>query len=199
MKPDITISHSPGTPFGDVARKIADGKTPDWLMVGLEHFSDFVGAKRDTAKGDKRFLDLLHRMHDAADLLIKNLPFFSCLPAGLKMPNDVVIALDVLPRIKADLALAQKRSRGGGPRPNVPRQVCAAVIVEAWKLVHGHVEPRSPKLAEACNEYWQACGHEYRGDDYAGAWRRDIEHAVSRPQGWIQKVLEVVRNSHPIV
>jgi hypothetical protein len=199
MKPDITISHSPGISFGDVARKIADGKAPDWLMVGLEHFSNFVGAKRDTAKEDKRLLDLLHRMHDAADLLIKNLPFFSCLPAGLKMPNDVVIALDVLPRIKADLALAQKRSRGGGPRPNVPRQLCAAVVVEAWKLVHGKVEPRRTKLAEACNAYWQACGHEYRGGDYVEAWRRDIEHAVSRPQGWIQKVLAAVRNSHQIV
>jgi hypothetical protein len=198
MKTEITISHSPGTSFADVARKIAHGKAPDWLMVGLEHFSDFVGTKRSTAEDDKRFLDLLHRMHDAADFLIKNLPFYECLPAGLKMPDDVIIALDVLPRIKADLARSQKRSRSGGPRPNVPRWVCAAVVVEAWKLIHGEVEPRSIALAEACNEYWQACGGEHRGKDIEN-WRRDIEQAVSDNQEWIRTVLVAVRNSHSIV
>jgi len=203
MKTNIDIPHSSGragsvgTPLADVARRIANGETPDWLLVGLERFSGLVGSGRRTDKEEKWLLSRLEQMHDAADLLIKNLPFYACLPAGLKMPDDVIVALDVLPRIKADLARAQKRRRGGR-RPNVPRRVCAAVVVEAWKLIHGKVEPRGIALAEACNEYWQACGGEYRGEDIEN-WRRDIENAVSDPQLWIQKVLEAVRNSHPIV
>ena len=103
MKTEITISHSPGTSFADVAQKIADGKAPEWLMVGLKHFSDFVGADRRTDKEEKWLVSRLEEMHDAADFLIKNLPFYASLPAGLKMPDDVIVALDVLPRIKADL------------------------------------------------------------------------------------------------
>jgi hypothetical protein len=180
-------------PFASVAAIIAKGAPPEWLASGLEHFSGFVGAAQTTSDERKRFEKILGEMHDAADLLIKWLPAFKALPVG---PDDVAIALDVLPRIKDRLARAALRaSRKGGKDPNVHRQVCAAVVVEAWRHIHGKPEPHSPRLWEACNEYWRACGGEYRGAD-VDTWRRDAEHAAIGNHVWIRKILSAlaVRN-----
>ena len=68
---------------------------------------------------------------------------------------------------------------------HVERQVCAAIVVEAWTLIHGKAQPRSDWLYRACNEYWQACGHEYRSE----GWRRDVEDAINNPQEWVRDVL----------
>ncbi len=105
-------------------------------------------------------------MYDAADVLIKWLPAFEHTILGLEF-NDAAIALDVLPRIKMVLAKLMKSSsrRGGGARPNVLRKNCARVVIEASRLIHGEeAKPRSLEPLEACNEYWQACGRECRGE-----------------------------------
>jgi hypothetical protein len=197
MKTTIEVSQEYNAVFIPVARIIAD-PPPEWLMVGLEHFSGFVGGGRSTSDEDKRSTKIFGRMHDAADLLIKYLPLYSSMPSGLSIPDDVIIALDVLPRIKKDLArVVNRKPRGGGQRPNVRRQFCAAVVVEACKLLHEKMPPKETLIANACNEYWQACGGEYRGDDYAEAWRRDVEQAINdNKQEWIRDLLIGVRNSH---
>jgi hypothetical protein len=108
------------------------------------------------------------------------------MPSVIKPPDEVRVALEVLTKIKAYLARAMSRPpRKGGPRPNVERRVCAAIVVEAWALIHGKAQPRSDQLYRACNEYWQACGHEYRSE----GWRRDVENAVNDPQKWVRDVL----------
>jgi hypothetical protein len=192
MKTGIVVSLTPPDPrFAEVARIIAKGDPPEWLSIGLAHFSEFVGSDRTTSDEAQHYESIITRMHDAADVLIKFLPLYSHLPAGLRRPDDVALVLDVLPRIKANLARTLQR-RGGGPRPNIQRWVCAAVVVEAWRLVHGKPEPQSQYLLEACEEYWRACGGEYRGEDIEN-WRRDAERAVADNHRWIRKVLTTLR------
>jgi hypothetical protein len=193
MKTTIEVSQQYNAVFIPVARTIAV-PPPEWLMVGLEHFSGFVGASQSTRDEHQRFTKVVERMYAATDLLIKYLPMYSFMPAALAIPEDVKVALDVLPRIKKDLArVINRKPRGGGPRPNVLRGVCAAVIVEAWKLVHRKVEPRSIKLLEACDAYWRACGGKHRGEDIEN-WRRDVEQAVTNNHEWIRDILLAVRN-----
>jgi hypothetical protein len=182
MKTTIQLIHDDGGRFADVARLIVDSP-PGWLMDGLAQFSELIGA--DRVRKD----DFIEQMHDAADLLIKWLPAYSHMPI-LDQPNDVAVALKVLPRIRADLARLKQRRRGA--RPNVQRRVCAGVISEMWRLVHGRIEGRSLKLYEACEAYWTACGHEARGADIEN-WRRDIEHNGDR--SWIADVLMAHRGT----
>jgi hypothetical protein len=126
-------------------------------------------------------------MQDAAAKLIKFLPLFTRLQLG-RCPPDVAAALAVLPKIKKRLAHAILPRRRGGQNPNVERKVCAAVVVEAWRMARGKPEPESPSLWIACNEYWRACGREYRGSD-VDTWKRDAKAAVADNNEWIREKL----------
>jgi hypothetical protein len=191
-KAALEIKQKPDDPFPTVARAIAKGKPPKWLPLGLEQFSEFVGTNRVSSKDYKSIKWTFERMHYSADYLIKHLPVH--LP-GIGRDLDAASAVAVLTKIRASLGRVVKPGRGGGPRPHAQRQVCAAVVVELWKSVHGNVEPRSIELLNACNDYWRACGHEDRGQDVEN-WRRDVEHAIAKPQEWIRQVLAKVRAVH---
>ena len=73
---------------------------------------------------------------------------------------------------------------------HVERQVCAAIVVEAWTLIHGKAQPRSDWLYRACNEYWQACGHEYRSE----GWRWDVKDVIDKPEQWVRDSLTRYKN-----
>jgi hypothetical protein len=182
MTTRIKLTRAPDRRFAGVARIIAKDEAPEWLVLGLRQFA--LGSA--TPAEDRELKMILARLYDAAGHLIKWLPLYSHLPWGMQCPADVTTALDVLPRIKKDLARVVHQKRQGR-RPNVPRRVCAAVVVEAWKLLHGKAEPRSQELQRACEEYWRACTGDTRGD--AENWRRDAEQAVDSNNEWIRKVL----------
>ena len=179
--------------FTAVARTITKGHPPKWLVFGLEQFSDFVSSKRGSNKDYKSVRFTIERMHTSADYLIKHLPVY--LP-GVGRDLDAADAIAVLTKIRNSLdRLVNKPGRGGGQKPHVQRQVCAAVVIELWNCVHGNVEPRSIELLTACNDYWRACGHEDRGQDVEN-WRRDVATAIAKPQEWIKQVLAKVRAVH---
>src|SRR5215813_7910291 len=88
-----------------------------------------------TSEEHQRFAQIIAQMHDAADKLITWLPAFLAMPSVVKPPDEVHAALEVLSKVKAYLARAMSQPpRKGGPKPNVERQVCAAIVVEAWTL-----------------------------------------------------------------
>jgi len=103
--------------------------------------------------------------------------------------------LYALPLVKKDLdRLAKKRI---GRRPEVQREICAAVAVEAWKLLHGKAKPRSDEFLEACRDYWRACGGKQIGEwDLLENWRRPVERALATNHLWIKDVLLAVQNAH---
>jgi hypothetical protein len=174
--------------FEDVAKLIAKGNPPEWLMPALDFFNGFIGGDPVSAKDRKHSEEIIARMQDAADYLAKFLPLFTRLPLSIRCPDDVATALVVLPKIKKRLAHAVLPKRAGGRHPNDERKLCAAVVVEAWRFIHDKAEPESPKLWTACNEYWQACGHAYRGSD-VDTWRSDCRAAVAVDHEWIRQIL----------
>jgi len=181
--------------FADVAKLIAKGSPPEWLVEGLDFFSGFIGSDPISTTRRKELEEIIVRMRDAADYLTKHLPLFTHLSLGLRCPDDVAVALTVLPKIKKRLAHAILPRRGGGRHPSDERKLCAAVVVEAWGVVHGKPEPESPKLWTACNEYWQACGRAYRGSD-VDTWRSDCRAALADNHEWIRRILSAFKTGH---
>lgn len=185
MKHRVKLTAKPNPKFAEAAAAIADGSSPEWLLCGLEHFSSFVGGEPISTDEAKHYRGKITRMHDAADLLIRQLPLFQHLPPSLlECPDDVAVALDVLPRIREALAIVALSPRR--KRPNVPHKFCAAVVFEAWTLIHGRPEPIPDQLRLACQEYWGACGG---GDGGIENWRRHVEEAAATDNALIRKVL----------
>jgi hypothetical protein len=178
------LTRSPDS-FTPVARKIANGPPPKWLVLGLAQLSTFVGGKRA-----REFPITL--VHDAAATLIKFLPAYLHLPAGMYIDADVPTTIAVLHRVKADLSRLMARKRKGRP-PNVQRRECARAVVEAWSLLHGNVEPRSIELLNVCNDYWRACGHNTRGEDVEN-WRRDVRYVLAHPHNQIKHLFTALRD-----
>jgi hypothetical protein len=172
--------------FTTVAEAIAKTKPPPWLAPALASFRPFVGTDQVPNEDYQRHQIIKEHMLGAAETLIKYLPAFMHSPIDIGLADEAAIAIPALTKIKAylDRSLNQP-GRGGGPRPFMQRKVCAAVVVEAWALIRGKAQPRSNRLYHACNEYWQACGHEYRSE----SWREDVEDAIREPQRWVRDVL----------
>jgi hypothetical protein len=194
MKTKILLQRNPNASFADVARKIAKGDPPKSLVLGLTQFSN--GNWTVTSDENRRFDTMIQRMDDAAGVLLRGLPMWEHLPFGLQCPDDVAVVLDTLPRIKKDLNRVAKQKQIGR-RPNAQREICAAVIVEAWKIIHGRPKLRSDQLLEACSDYWRACGAKQIGGwDNPENWRRTVKRALRTNHSWIGQILLAVQNEH---
>jgi hypothetical protein len=167
--------------FEDVARAIAQDDPPEWLVPALDFFSGYIGSERMTKKDHDWVWKHSEQMRWAADALIKDLQRIF---KGLSS-SDVTTAIKVLTKVRN---FYRERPRtGGGHILYGQRLTCAAVVVEAWKLLHdGSVEPQSIEVLSACADYWQACDGAERD---AKNWRRDTEHALAEPDQFVQQGL----------
>jgi len=164
-----------------VATIIAKGEPPEWLIQGLEHFMSSPSQPGEGKRGDES----IEQMRKATDTLIHLLPGFYNLPFGVVCPKEVAAILPLLRPLKKELDKLALKPKDGRP-PDMTREICAGVVIEAWKLVHGKAQPRSLKLQEACEEYWKAWGGNESDPEN---WRRVIARALHR-HAWIRGVLE---------
>src|ERR1700730_16579988 len=74
MKIKIPLSRNPKPEFVGVARIVAEGELPEWLLQGLDHFSGGIGT--DASKERKTLEKDLERITRAVDVLMKRLPIF---------------------------------------------------------------------------------------------------------------------------
>ncbi len=187
----ISLQRNPNHKFDGVARSIAQGDPPKWLVVGLTQFSQGIGSDTDVD-----IHKIIERMQDAAHVLMTWLPICKGLSFGLPCPEEVAVVLHALPRIKKDLdRLAKLKNRKGRP-PDAQRLICAAVVARAWKIIHGKAEHRSDKLLRACSDYWRTCGGKQIGGwDEPENWRRPVERALKNDYSWIERVLLAVQNA----
>jgi len=177
--------------FDEVARLIAKGDPPNWLILALAHFSDGIGVEM-SAEDRRSFDKTVERMQDAIRYLMKWLPMYVNAAYGEKCPEDIALALHVLPKVKAHLDLLP--DNGVGRRPDVQREVCAAVVLESWKLLHGKAQHNSDRFMEACSEYWKACGGPEIGrEGELRNWRRPIKQARAGDYGNIRGVLQALQ------
>jgi hypothetical protein len=183
MTAKVDFEDRPG--FEKVARTIADGDPPVWLPIALEYLSSGLG------EGSADVEDLKMQMTKAIDLLLRFLPALDeDLRLGLAGEReDVRAVLVLLPGIRADL----ERVKHKRTKLDVGKQVCAAVMIEAWTVARGSVEPDSLEFREACGEYWKACGGGESGDP--GNWRRSITAARAQERGWIRKIIAGIQNA----
>jgi hypothetical protein len=178
--------------FAEVARIISKGKPPDWLVTGLERFSGGIGVETD-----RDLLRHVEQLRGATNVLMKLLPAFQHMPFNIKSPSHVDVIRQALPLLKKDLERIKRRPPGGikrkfsGRPPNTQREICAAVIVESWTIMHGKPEPRSRRLERACADYWQVCGGKMID---SGNWRRIIKLALQTDHKWVREVLLAVQN-----
>jgi hypothetical protein len=190
METTVELLRNPNPAFGPVAAMITKGPEPEWLILGLEHFSLGIAGGDFTKEDHQKFVEVLERMEQACDTLIQWLPVYKHMGFGVQCPEEVWIALQVLPLIKADLPHTGRKI---GRRPDTGQGVCAAVIVEAWKLCRGKVAPRSEALYAACQAYWRACGGAGDTDDQTN-WRWNVEQAIADDNGWIRQAFQSMRD-----
>jgi len=179
--------------FDGVARLIAKGDPPHWLTVGLQHFSDGIGVEF-TGDDRRSFEKTVEQMQASIDYLMKKLPMYVLAAYGEECPEPVTLALYVLPKLRAELDLLPED--GTGRRPDHQREICAAVVLESWKLIHGKAQPYSDKFLEACRDYWLACGGPEIGEwNELRNWRRPIKHALATDYSNIRDVLTGLQNT----
>src|SRR5262249_6951305 len=190
MQPSkATMNTTP--PFLDVARTIAKGEPPTWILIGLDHFSKFIRLKPKLTTQEATEID--REMLAAARYLIKWLPIYYDLEKqfGFECPDCVDIASNALHELTELLEKdISEAGSGVGRKANIQQRICASVVVEAWRLIHSEVKPRSRALSETCIAYWLACGRELTDEiDDPENWRRSIKYVLDEGE-WVREVLE---------
>src|SRR5262249_47193594 len=181
----ITFKPQYNTGFIEMARRISKADPPLWLLVALTHFSADIG--NDTSEHRQFREEIAGKMSDAATVLLRWLPIYAVGAYGVQCPDDVKVVLALLPRIKAQLDQFSKPHIGRPKRP-VRRDICAAVVVEASRLLQGKAHRRSEELYEVCNDYWHACGGEEIGKTGDRSnWRRSV--GATKHATWVRSVL----------
>jgi len=176
MKTLVNIEYKYDGAFLDVARMIANGPPPYWLLCLLTHFGKSIGTDI-SSKEMAEFKDEIDRMRNAAATLQRLLPAFWFMGQGVQPSKDFVMVLKGLPGVRKELERLSERQSYRTADAN--RAVCAAVVVEAWSHIRGE-KVRSGKLIyEACEAYWVACGGEPMGlkGSVEGIWRRRVADA----------------------
>jgi hypothetical protein len=125
--------------FEGVARLIIV-PPPKWLAQGLEYFSEGIRTGAEWKPGEReQYENRMKEMAEATDTLLKYLPAFYELPFGIQPPIDVMTMQTMqvaLLEFRIELKLLMLPQQGGR-KPLIAREICAAVIVEAWRLARG--------------------------------------------------------------
>jgi hypothetical protein len=164
-------------PFTDVAMLLVNGNDPKRLAIALASYARLIGVRRLTKDDDKDDRDML----TAARILEEKLPYYDQDYLGLRTPDYIHAVLIALPELIEFLEAQVRHPREGGRLPDSRRRICAAVCAEAWRHYHhGQVQPFSSKLQEACEVYWQSCGHPETGEANGSIrnWERFLRWAV---------------------
>jgi hypothetical protein len=155
-----------------VATKIANGKPqPEWLVDLLRRFAWNVGQERvDPRAYDDAVLEAIR----AIDVLDREIYFEATIVEafGFELDDRVDVASTALTELRDFFEEQRRPSRNGGPTPDSRRWLCARVCADAWRRLHGEPQPYSQHLQEACEEYWQACGHPASDTGNIKKWER---------------------------
>ena len=181
-----TAAHSLGLQL-HVLEASTDRDFDSALPWALAHYAVWIDGD-DASDFGPEVKKRIEQMQEAVRVLENSLPIWQHLPFDVECPPAVKTMLEALPGLKEELGRLGRLGRRLGRQPDLQREVCATVIVEAWRLIHGKVEARSERLYEACNQYWTECVGAPLGD--IENWRRTVERAIKSewlrdPMAWI--------------
>ena len=189
-------------PFIDVARLICRRDPPSWLAEQLWRWNQWLYRDRlveeqrlSRAQMRKTLADVEEALFLVTEALAPSWvrEFLDVSPHGpIVDPEPLIAKLEDL-RYRAfqaqnspDLATKAGATKPGPgkarPEGMSPRKLCAIMIWEAWKHVHGAApKPRSPRAAQAAEAYWQAAGGEPRssGKEPLAFWRHHFKRAAA--------------------
>lgn len=186
--------------FSTIAGLLCGGDAP-WLAKPLWRWNQWLYRDRYVEKIRLTRAQMRSKLRDieSASLLIAEAlasldrEFLDALPSGpIAEPEQLTFELEDLAfRARQaqdclDLATASGVTRPGPgkarPEGMSPRTLCAIIVSEAWKHVHGvYPGPKSRRAAEAAEAYWRAAGGEARsgGEEPLAFWRHHLEKAAS--------------------
>jgi hypothetical protein len=177
--------------LAEVARMLAEGDPPEWLIQTLEEFKLLIKWAEDDDTVERNLLR-------CAKYLELYLPMYEDLERfGFETPPCVDTTTQCLADLIPFLTKEVAQSSSGDPR----RRLCAAVCVESYRLLHDdQLKPHSLDLRQACEDLWQACGNPTtqtakgaaKGSDVRDNWRRSLEHAASGHE-WVRSRLELYK------
>jgi hypothetical protein len=158
--------------FEAVAEKLCKGSAvPDGVITRLLENAPLVGYYTHTMSDDAerllfqsalRLRDWLPLYARAAEMLGEEYP--DCI-------DEISLRLDELIPF-----LAKGVEMPIAHRPPDPRKrLCAGVCLRIWRDIHGVEEPSSPKLWEACEAYWVACGQPPNPSGNLKQWKRFLQ------------------------
>jgi hypothetical protein len=180
----------------DVAKRLADGDPPQWLIQALEEFKHLIRQPRS----DPETETIERKLDRYAEYIQRWLPLYLHLEDyGFEMPTCIHDLDGQLEELRQHLAKEITHSSSGDPR----RKLCAAVCVEGYRLLHdGQVRLHSLDLRQACEDLWQASGYPTTakavGADARDNWRRDLEHVAAGDE-WVRSRLELYKANAKII
>lgn len=151
------------SPFTNVAHILANGKPlPKWLIQDLERESPLIACRKSVPGDEDEDRALLAAVKDLERRLMWEVHVHDIIEKkwpGLPAPMILDETMNKLTELAQYLEDQLRPPRKGGQTPDSRRRVCAGVCADAWRRLHGEVQPFSVRLWQACEEYWQACGH----------------------------------------
>ena len=153
--------------FPGVAMALCEGAAPPDVIARLREYAALVA---DTTEHQSDAIDRLllkSAMHLQRLLRLYTIRTYEMI--GEEYPDCIDTldrALDELLPILAEGVERPKR----GPKRDLDRHLCAAVCMDIWREHHGEPQPHSPKLWEACEAYWVACGHPANPSGHTKNW-----------------------------
>jgi len=140
---------------------------PDWVAERLDEYAALIADTTEHQSDDIDRLLLKSALHLQRLLPLYTIPVYEMVDG--EYPACIDDVLNGLEELTPLLAPGVERPRRG-PKLDVGRHLCAAVCAEIWRDLHGKPQPHSPKLWEACEAYWVACGHPENPSGHVKNW-----------------------------
>ena len=183
--------------FADIARDIAGGEPPAWLVQALEELARQVAIAGLSEEGDPKRAELRSRfvrvktaakkMDHTLDAIHDGFLWmtFDDLDNRRTIRGALRTATELCDRVLKKIPARGGRTRARRQAGPTARVICAFIVIEAWAIVHG--KPlrggHNGRIGEICMKYWRACGGPAIGKGSKGEgpnnWRRPMEEAHS--------------------
>jgi hypothetical protein len=164
--------------LADVALALCKGAAPpDWVIARLRKWAAFIA---DTTEDQGEDIERL--LLKSAECLERLLPIYARAyeMIGEEYPDCIDTVSNGLYELIPILAEGVERPRRG-PKIDLDRHLCAAVCMEIWTQHWGEPQPHSPKLWEACEAYWVACGREGYSSAHIKNWEDYLLQNIDPP------------------